>query len=363
LLDKGSLTVEVEEEPNYHFRSMSFYPSKLRSRALALKNLLLPFHNKRFAFLVGFIYLFYAWVFNSSVPAEFAPRPSESIFGLHIASTAALAATARSNPTFFFMLLGLWVGLIFYVDARLKHSLWKWLNGPIKVVVGTLHFALHMMALLFVSAIAAFLTLKLFNPIIGVGILGVKLVVGSLLRAFSRYGGDVDLKTMYECASNFGWSGGTETWTCIPQLLGHDASYIGMTALTQAATSILIGGMIGAFIFGCYWVITSVLFNMHQDAFSALAIRDYKNFLRMKFQKDKLTIYPIALDRVPGPREWRAWDPKRYPEDAKLDHKPLLVPRRTMKPRLIEPPIEIVRGDVPSYATMHSRANAGAGAT
>lgn len=352
-LDTGSLAVKVEQEPNYHFRAMSFYPSKWRSRALALKNLWLPLHNKRFALLMGFIYLFFAWIFNTSVPAEFAPKPSDSIFDLHVSDAAALAATARSNPTFFFMLLGLWVGLVFYVDARLKHKLWKWLNGPIRIVMGTLHFTLHIMALLFVSALTAFLTLKLLNPVIGASILSVKLVVGDLLRSISPSGEDANLRAMYKCASNFDWSGGAaDTWKCVPQLLGHDALYIGLTALAQAATSILVGGIIGAFIFGCYWAITSVLFAMHQDAFSALAIPDYKNFLRMKFEENKLTIYPIALDHVPGPRDWRAWDPERYPEDTKLAHKPLLVPERAMKPRLIEDPIEIVRGAIPGYATM-----------
>jgi hypothetical protein len=357
LLDKGSLVVEVEQEPNYHFSAMRFYPSKMRSRALALKNLWLPLHNRRFALLVGFIYLFYAWIFNTSVPPEFAPGPSDSIFDIHVAGAAALAATARSNPIFFFMLLGLWVALVFYADARLEHRLWKWLNGPIKVAIGTLHFALHITALLFVSAVTTFLALKLVNPIVGAGILYLKLAVADIWSSASG----ANLSAMYECASKFDWSGrDATTWQCVQQQLGHDAFYISVTALTQAAISVLVGGAMGAFIFGCYWVITSVLFNMHQDAFSALAIKDYKNFLRMKFEKDKLTIYPIALDRVPGPRDWRAWDPKRHPEDAKLDHMPLLVPERTMKPRLIEDPIEIIRGDIPAFAKMRSRGS-GAG--
>ena len=40
------------------------------------------------------------------------------------------------------------------------------------------------------------------------------------------------------------------------------------------------------------------------DSFSALGIRNYKNFLRMKFEKDKLTIYPLGIDKVPGPDHW-----------------------------------------------------------
>jgi hypothetical protein len=54
--------------------------------------------------------------------------------------------------------------------------------------------------------------------------------------------------------------------------------------LTYAAASIVIGGAIGA----CYWVVTSAVFGMHQDAFSALAIKDYKNFLRMKFEENRI---------------------------------------------------------------------------
>ena len=107
----------------------------------------------------------------------------------------------------------------------------------------------------------------------------------------------------------------------------------------------LIGGVIGAFIFGCYWVVTSVLFGMHQDAFSALAIPDYKNFLRMKFEKDKLTIYPIALDRVPRRQEWRANNPKK----DSAEHMPLLVPKRDMKPELIEDPIVITKEAGPDF--------------
>jgi hypothetical protein len=75
---------------------------------------------------------------------------------------------------------------------------------------------------------------------------------------------------------------------------------------------------------------------MHPDAFSALGIKNYKNFLRMKFEPHKLTIYPIALDKVPGRRGWKpcAFDTAN-PEES------LIAPKRRLKPRLIEKPIEI----------------------
>ena len=102
------------------------------------------------------------------------------------------------------------------------------------------------------------------------------------------------------------------------------------------ALMIIIGGILGAFVFGIYWVVTSLLFGMHPDSFSALGIRNYKNFLRMKFEQDKLTIYPIALDKVPGRIGWK-------PRDKDAVDGPLIDPKKALKPRLIEGPIVIER--------------------
>ena len=42
---------------------------------------------------------------------------------------------------------------------------------------------------------------------------------------------------------------------------------------------------------------------MHsEEAFAALRIKNYKNFLRLKFEPDKLTIYPLGIDKMPGTR-------------------------------------------------------------
>jgi hypothetical protein len=81
-------------------------------------------------------------------------------------------------------------------------------------------------------------------------------------------------------------------------------------------------------------VVTSLLFGMHQDSFSALGIKNYKNFLRMKFEPDKLTIYPIALDKVPGRYGWE-------PRDKDAVEGSLINPKKKLKPRLIEGPIVI----------------------
>jgi hypothetical protein len=361
LLDKGgigSVGIEAEQEPDYDFEARKFYPSRARTRLLALKNLWLPLHNRRFAALMGLIYLFYAWVFATSVPAQFQTAPADSILDLHMAGAAAVAATARASPAFFFLLLGLWAGLVLYVDAKLEHPLWRWLNGPTRVVLGTAHFLLHLWALLFVSTVAAFLATKLFEPAVGLGLLNAKVFVGEIWQEspFATVAAERTLNGMQACAGGLEWSGSAKAWACVQEYVGRDAFFITLTTLITAASSIAIGGIIGAFVFGAYWAVTSALLGMHQDAFSALAIKDYKNFLRMKFEEGQLTIYPIAVDRIPDAGKWRAWNPKK---DGALAHRPLLVTDTDMKPRLIEAPIVIKKGVRPVLASYNLKGQQG----
>lgn len=80
---------------------------------------------------------------------------------------------------------------------------------------------------------------------------------------------------------------------------------------------------------------------MHaEDAFAALRIKDYKNFLRLRFDRDTLTIFPIGVDKIPRRRFWR--NPE--PGDA-LAHNPRLVAKDHINVRLIEKPVIIFRRD------------------
>ena len=91
-------------------------------------------------------------------------------------------------------------------------------------------------------------------------------------------------------------------------------------------------------LFGLYWVLTSLIGRLHMDSFGALGIAGYKNFLRMSIEKDKLTIYPIGLDKVPGRKGWRPLNT----DDDTSGHNPLIKPIYDLRPHLIEPPIEIL---------------------
>ena len=65
------------------------------------------------------------------------------------------------------------------------------------------------------------------------------------------------------------------------------------------------GYVVGSLIMGIYLYISLHVFGRHaNEAFSALKIQDYKNFLRMHIDKNgTLTIYPIRIEKVP--KEWK----------------------------------------------------------
>ena len=85
-------------------------------------------------------------------------------------------------------------------------------------------------------------------------------------------------------------------------------------ALVPALFVFIIGAFVGALILGLYLLISLNIFRRHSDeAFSALAIEDWKNFLRLRVTANGLTIYPVGIDRVP--RKWKQVDDNIVPDD------------------------------------------------
>lgn len=386
---------DIASKP-YECQATAIYPPKWKSRLLCLKNLFLPFRNRRFAVMVGVIYFVFAWAWSSSDPrqspvmqklaedvaieaeaarvnyesikteiktldaklreleaaqgaaantaAEYIvmvdrlarvkgrEEPAKQTFDdLEVRSKAldggrkivlnesirqlestpdqtatwrlrnmiafylqysplegvlnptALLAACEQGPFFAFMLLGLWVGLVWYVEASATV-----LGSAKKFVFGTAHFAAHLMALLAINWIAT----------------GVSVPMASLLQ--------------HHIAA---------PW---PDVVRVSWNFL---------ATLILGGLIGGFVMGLYWTITSTLFNMHTgDAFGALGIRHYKSFLRLRLEPDRATIYPIALDHVPGRFGWRA---RLDQGEARPSHNPQILPSDALAPRLIEEPIRI----------------------
>ncbi|KTD19600.1 Uncharacterised protein [Legionella lansingensis] len=114
-------------------------------------------------------------------------------------------------------------------------------------------------------------------------------------------------------------------------------SYDSTPQLLLTGVLIFIGGwIIGSFIMGIYLLISLNVFGRHSnEAFSSLAIQDWKNFLRIKIEPTGVTIYPIGVRRVP--RKWKMRDPNVTGPDLIPDD-----PKATT-PELIEKPFKIHR--------------------
>jgi hypothetical protein len=95
-----------------------------------------------------------------------------------------------------------------------------------------------------------------------------------------------------------------------------------------------LGWFFGSFNMGLYLTISMNIFGRHDnEAFSALKIRDYKNFLRLHIDEEgTLTIFPIKIQKAS--RKWR----KR--NDGENDNA-YIIPLDGTKPELIEEPIVI----------------------
>jgi hypothetical protein len=107
--------------------------------------------------------------------------------------------------------------------------------------------------------------------------------------------------------------------------------------LLLSATLLFAGGwVVGSCIMGVYLLVALNGFGFHHnEAFSSLAIEDWKNFLRMRIGPDgELTIYPVGIERVP-----RAWDP--VPGAGQEDARFRPAAGSGTPPVLIEPPVTV----------------------
>ncbi len=94
------------------------------------------------------------------------------------------------------------------------------------------------------------------------------------------------------------------------------------------------GAVVGSTLMGVYLLISLNLARRHgNEAFSALQIEDYKNFLRIHVHSEGLTFYPVGLRAVP--RTWKVAEDRKPGE-------PRFVPASgALAPELIEQPVTI----------------------
>lgn len=104
------------------------------------------------------------------------------------------------------------------------------------------------------------------------------------------------------------------------------------SAAAHMLISLAAGWLVGAFVFGAYLFVAVRFMGSHaNEAFSAIRVQDYKNFLRIHVKEDgSLTVYPIGINKVPKLKKW--WKP--------LDLNDPEIKGSQATPHLIENPIK-----------------------
>ena len=232
------------------------------------------------------------------------------------------------------MLGGLWATLVWYVDAVERPKIRRVLT---KFLVGTTHFLAHMTAMFTLSLLVVSLNNQMAGPLEKHldALYKGRVEQTAIVRDAIQEGlGPLQQKQATQQRERTGapteQAGAPARPTPVRELVGF-TSY--------PTLRILLGALVGGSLWGFYWVLTGVFGRMHsEEAFAALRLKSYKNFLRMKFEKDKLTIYPLGLDKMPGPDHWmNAPRGKANP----LPSNPKLIAVKPIDLRLIESPIVI----------------------
>ncbi len=273
------------------------YPSKSESNGLAWRSLGFLFRNLSFCFTLGLIYWLFTYLFRNTIAVCISGAGGSNRSTLTGAEQLYLKCPdgyylgvewllrfigddLLNNPLFLVCIVGSLVILIFYVDSKRLFT---------RFIVGSLHWLAHMTAL--------------FGGYVGVNLLNMEVYK----RLTAGSGSDTYLDTFWHY-------------------------------LAFPIEMILIGTIVGGMIWGIYFFLTCRFGRMHWDhAFSSMRIMDYKNFLRLKIEPDKLTIYPVGLQRVPRRQSWRQTTVQQREQGVI----PGLMPQTPMKPKLIEKPIVI----------------------
>jgi hypothetical protein len=97
---------------------------------------------------------------------------------------------------------------------------------------------------------------------------------------------------------------------------------------TNAASIVVIGGLIGGLIMGTYLFACNLAGRHLGVTFAALHLRGYKNFVRIRLDADRLTIFPIGIHRIGrrrgAERKWQVRRP-RSPKTELIEETPISI--------------------------------------
>ncbi len=270
------------------------YPDFNESKKLDWKNFTFLLHNKWFGWVSGILYAFLAWLIRGELPPDkslagdsglvktFQPafhnlvaEPLTFLSVLWLFFLKALGITINriiEEPLAGLIVVVVLLGLVFFTDSN--SSKYKW-------IAGLIHGFAHLTAIFLLGWLGYLLSVVLIE----------------------KYGNAIPI------------------------------SDISVWFLCVVAVCFFGGWIISSIIMGLYLFVSLHIFGRHDnEAFSALKIQDYKNFLRLHIDASgDLTIYPIKIERVP-----RAWKP--IPDDKNTE---FYEPESEIDVKLIEDPIHI----------------------
>jgi hypothetical protein len=322
------------------------YPNKARSYFLSLGNVLFPFFNPAFAIGIGLLYWLITWQFHNVVTQY--NISTGKIDGLGV--TTSLGSVLWAMPIYLVsalitsislavMLGGLYATFLWYVDAVERPKVRRILT---KFFVGTAHFLAHVVAMFTLSLVVVQLNNQMTPPIEGWlnALYKERGEQAPIVRDVIQEG--LEPLQRKQATQQRERAAGPSEHAAAPPRPSPVRELVGFTA--YPTLMIVLGALVGGSLWGFYWVLTGIFGRMHsEEAFAALRIKNYKNFLRLKFEPDRLTIYPLGVDRMPGPDHWRnAPRGKANP----LPHNPKLIAVKPIDVHLIEAPIEVLCDEV-----------------
>ncbi len=333
------------------------YPPKTRSSLLGFRNLLFPYYNFQFALGIGLIYWLITWQFYAvaeqfdissgkiDAVADFATWKATFAFMPLYLSSAVLVSMSLAA-----MIGAVFVFCYWYADAGEKPGLKRFL---VKFSVGLAHTLAHISTMFALGFLFVLFNTTISRPVqnfveeISLNDQRVPAFLRPYVRELLEPVSEERVRKQQELKRTEGAFSRAAPPTSAP---GAEAPPRPTNKLTvrkiiglfmYPLEMILVGGLVGGFVWGLYWVLTGFFLRMHaEEAFAALRIKDYKNFLRIKVEPHRLTIYPIGIDDMPRPRDWTA-----PTADMVLpNHNPKLVPIKDVAVRMIEDPIVIETG-------------------
>jgi hypothetical protein len=268
-LEEGPTGPAGKPEPSAKPQLSAVYPPKPTSRGLLSGALLFPFKSAQFMVLMGIFYAFFAWFAQSNT---------------YVNPNGHVAKVAQAKD---FVINDFFDLVKFYIIAEGSEAgfgFWHWLGQILGV--------------------------WLLNP----PILGLLLAVGFGLYKFTDTNGTktkgvgllglVHGMVQLFCLFVIMWNFVKLNLTLFAALDIQGTGFEWLRSLIFAGEIFVGGGLAGAFIMGLYLYVSNLVFDIHlTESFSGLAIADYKNLLRIHFEADKVTIYPVGIPKAT--KNWR----------------------------------------------------------